>query len=360
MNMRDYRGSTPYSEEDVAAYSSPDISVQAAAVRRFGQDVALFVLYVCTRLNIPPITTGNGRKSGGVALATWSMSGIAIISILGDPATLDDTTKSIFGRFIRKMILYGQFSYFSRDVFTHDLLTDCPSLIYGAYDDAGVHYPVRDPSVPLEKKGDAFVRWVSAYYTPMPDVASLTADRLRARVELPDRIPTLLALPPDQFNDIVDLSTVLRSGAVLHTAEEIHQRNARRAFLNAEMVLPDVDVVALWCDQTPWLPLWGIKHLHDILLEKPDTDSKKREVTFLEIQLEDNNHFVRLPFARSLDLVLTLPRLTSIIGTSLNRWCNCSPKLFSRGVRAVVVSAMRILVLMSQMRWCRTYFVFHV
>lgn len=108
MNMRDYRGSTPYSAEEVAHITSPDIEVQTSAVRRFGQEIAKFLLYVCETKGIPQVTMDGEKKSGGLALMTWSLSNIGLLSILGDPDTLGNgKIKFTLARYLRKAILYG-------------------------------------------------------------------------------------------------------------------------------------------------------------------------------------------------------------------------------------------------------------
>lgn len=106
--MRDYRGSTPYSAEEVAHITSTDVEVQTSAVRRFGQEIANFLLYVCETKGIPEVTMDGEEKSGGFALMTWSLSNIGLLAILGDPDTLGNgKMKSTLARYLRKTILYG-------------------------------------------------------------------------------------------------------------------------------------------------------------------------------------------------------------------------------------------------------------
>ena len=45
MNMRDYRGSTPHTDKEVAEFGSPDVEVQTYAVRKFGRVFGDFVLW---------------------------------------------------------------------------------------------------------------------------------------------------------------------------------------------------------------------------------------------------------------------------------------------------------------------------
>lgn len=107
MNMRDYRGSSKYSAEELAAMQSPDTALHAAAVRQFGRDVAWFLTYVCTTQGVPPLVLEGDRRTGGVALVTWSLSNMALLAILGDPGTLDSTSAAVLTRYLRKVVLYG-------------------------------------------------------------------------------------------------------------------------------------------------------------------------------------------------------------------------------------------------------------
>lgn len=108
LNMRDYHGSTPYTDEEVADFLNADVEVQTSAVRMFARELAQFLEFVCKRLAIPPIKTGSGGPSGGLVCLTWSMSGMGLVSMLGDPATLGDEQKAELSPFLRKVVLYGK------------------------------------------------------------------------------------------------------------------------------------------------------------------------------------------------------------------------------------------------------------
>lgn len=109
MNLRDYRGSSPYTPEEHALMTSPDVNDQAAAVRQHGREAADFLIYVCNTKGIPPVSVSEGgRKVGGIGLVTWSLGSITTISILGDPSTLDEGRRQILTGYMRKAILYGE------------------------------------------------------------------------------------------------------------------------------------------------------------------------------------------------------------------------------------------------------------
>ena len=114
MNMRDYRGSSTYSPEEIAGLKSSNPELEAAAGRQFARDVAGFLTYVCTTQGVPPLAVDGDRKTGGVALVTWSLSNIALLSIMGDPDTLDATSAAVLARYMRTAVLYGTSTFVRR------------------------------------------------------------------------------------------------------------------------------------------------------------------------------------------------------------------------------------------------------
>lgn len=167
-----------------------------------------------------------------------------------------------------------------------------------------------DSSIPPEGKGNAFLRWCCTYSTPVPDGVPITTQLVQER-DILERTPTLLTLSAEDFEDVTEVSSVLRSGAIVFTSREIHEMNARRTFLDADSVLPNVGIVALWCDQGPWLCVWAVKLLQDILEEEPADGKRKRPVSLFKIH--DANHFVRLSKAR-LSMLRLMGVVASIIG----------------------------------------------
>lgn len=275
MNSRDYRGSTPYTAEELAQLASPDIETQALAVRRWGREVAQFLAYVCRSLGISPAAGGrNSKDSDGLVLATWSLSGVAALSILGDPETMGKDLTNTLAPYLRKIILY-----------------DSPSIIYGVSPDIGLTWPLVDPSLSAEQKPDAFVDWVSAYYPALPSEDSIAPDILHTHCTPLQRTPTLRTLPPAVFQRTVDHAASTRSlPLIVATDDGIRQRHARCAFFDADAVLPDVDILALWCDQSVWLTAWGAKVFQDLVRAPAEPGQRKRKTTFLKV--ENANHFV--------------------------------------------------------------------
>ena len=109
MNTRDYAGSTPYTDDEIAEFASSDVNVQVSALHNLGREFGAFMVFVCTSLGIPATTVRDGQTRGGLALLTWSFSTIGLLSIFGDPETLDDEQKSILQPYLRTAFVFGAY-----------------------------------------------------------------------------------------------------------------------------------------------------------------------------------------------------------------------------------------------------------
>lgn len=145
--------------------------------------------------------------------------------------------------------------------------------------------------MPHAQKPAALAQWASSHYAPLPPGAAITRETMSARAVLPARAPTVCALPPDELAATFEPGVIDRSGLILKCTglPEVLQANARRALCEAD-VLPGVDVVALWCDESVWLCVWGAKMLQDVLAEE-SVESERKRLAGL-VRLEGANHFV--------------------------------------------------------------------
>ena len=200
---------------------------------------------------------------------------------------------------------------------------DPPSFVYGVYPDLGMLDPISDPAIPLNDKPAAFTSWASGYYAPISSTSHITPDALCNRTE--EGTPTVHALSSTDFTRIVQSDVVFRSGGlILQTSPEIHARHTRCAFLDADAVLPDVEIVALWCDRSMWMTVWGARALEELLREEPGAGKRKRPTSL--VKLENANHFVSNPYAHG---ALESKWSVSLIGTSQRRLCKFCATLYS-------------------------------
>ena len=134
------------------------------------------------------------------------------------------------------------------------------------------------------------MEWVSAYFTSISDIERVTPDALRDRRELKEHMPTLLTLSHDESARIIEPHVVHYFPAIGKVPLSVHERHARRTFLDAEAVLPEVKVVGLWCDRSTWEILWGTKVLDELVREEPEPRKRKREASL--VRIADANHLV--------------------------------------------------------------------
>lgn len=270
MNNRDYTGSTPYTDAELAEFVSADTEVQAAAVRRWGHEIASFIRVVCETLGVPATVGG----AGGVVLVAEALSVIAALALLGDARTLDPELRTAIAPFLRSVVLF-----------------DPPGFVFGARADAALTFPVPDASVPLAAKADAFIAWCSAHYAPAGALADATPEVLSSRDSTPlPRPRTFSELDDGKRARLVDPGVLLRSALVMATADAIRVGHARRALLDADAVLPSVDVRCLWCDKSPWITLWGAQVFEGFVKEEPEPAKRKRAMNLVKV--ENANHFV--------------------------------------------------------------------
>lgn len=107
INMRDYPRSSRYTPEELAAFSDPDVNVQAAAIKAHGEEIAAFIEYFIKKYDIPKIKCVDGRKTGGLALLTWSMSNILAFAFLGNARYFAKSTQDLLAQYLRTVVLHG-------------------------------------------------------------------------------------------------------------------------------------------------------------------------------------------------------------------------------------------------------------
>jgi hypothetical protein len=106
--MRDYPGSTPYSPEELAALASPDVSIQATALRAHAEELAAFMEYFIKENSIPKLEVLNGQRTGGLALLTWSMSNILAFAVLANAVSFPQEIRELLGLYLRTVVLFGE------------------------------------------------------------------------------------------------------------------------------------------------------------------------------------------------------------------------------------------------------------
>jgi hypothetical protein len=75
VNRRDYPGSTPLSDTELASLGSPDMETRAKSLAQQGLDIGLFLAWLVREEKIPPVSIdADGNQQGGIAVVAWSLA----------------------------------------------------------------------------------------------------------------------------------------------------------------------------------------------------------------------------------------------------------------------------------------------
>ena len=141
------------------------------------------------------------------------------------------------------------------------------------------------------------MHWAASYYEPMSDIEAINLTSLQSRTEVVEGSgvkSSLNGMSAEDLVDTTDTTVWMRSGQHLRNIpREIYWHNTQRALFETGEVLPNVDVLVLWCDMTPSIVLWAIRNIHDRMLDAQNQQKGKGMREIKIVKLERANHFVR-------------------------------------------------------------------
>ncbi|KAF9816038.1 hypothetical protein IEO21_04213 [Rhodonia placenta] len=152
VNKHDYRGSTPYSQEELKDLASPDRGVQARAIAARGLEIGTFIRWFIQAEHIPPISASpraDDSRGGGVSLLGWSAGNLRAISFLAHVQDLPKETRSFLESYFRSLIVF-----------------DSSQTVLGIPPLPATFSALNEASLTPEQKVAAFPIWVSTYFTP--------------------------------------------------------------------------------------------------------------------------------------------------------------------------------------------------
>ncbi|KAJ3553765.1 hypothetical protein NM688_g3444 [Phlebia brevispora] len=280
LNLRDYPGSTPYTDSELELLCDTNPTNQEIAVRLQGLEIATFLRHFILANDIPRIRElSESKKSGGVAVMSWSLGNVWAVSMFGNLEFLDAETKYILQQTLRTWVIY-----------------DPPHYSFGLPWPKSLYYPLLDETMPPHLRPAAFTRWVSAFWSPL-EKPSDDLDVLAARVVLYDVTndsafqPTSDVLSADELALMSAPDIVLRSGRAIFTIEEkVWWNNAQRALCDSGPSFRHVNALILWCDMGPAPCPLAVKSIMDRIEKASVGGSAARNVTLHKI--ERANHFM--------------------------------------------------------------------
>jgi len=266
---RDYRGSSLYSDDDLALLQAG----KKEFLEGVGKNLAHFLLWFIKSHDIPKASID--RKSGGIALMGWSMGNHVTLSLLGHPDAISKDKYLELGSYLRRLIVY-----------------DPPFTSLGYPIPTNGYHPFRDPNfTTLEAKVANFGVWVSEYYVhPGYDSRNLLDLDFRTHGDDPsvkhvtqeEREQMVEKKPVDR----VDLSLVFKMQSELGN-------QTQRALFDPELaktVLPGLPVTFFACKSSNWYCVYSFFESENRYKKLVSEGNPARPITFVE--LPGANHFV--------------------------------------------------------------------
>ena len=108
VNVREYAGSSPFTEEELAVLHSGDEEDEATALRDQGTSLAMVVAHVIKQDNLPRPSVSAGKKAGGVVIISRGSGGANLISLLGNLDALDKSVYTLLDEYVTLCILHGE------------------------------------------------------------------------------------------------------------------------------------------------------------------------------------------------------------------------------------------------------------
>ncbi|KAI0340788.1 alpha/beta-hydrolase [Trametopsis cervina] len=280
INVREYPGSTPLSDEELARLVSRHPPEEARALAEQGVEIARFVAEMIKLERFPCPSVGeDGKKSGGVSILAWSLGNMYLLSMLGNLAMVDNDANDLLEKYVRSVIIY-----------------DPPCPVYGTPEPRGAYITLDDPSVPPERIVHAFIEWVSSYWEPFEDLDAVTEPAVAQQKNMvklssdPKVRPSSTRMSQAELEAVVYPPVGARIGHPGHISRDVVAVNARRSLFDTGGAWKHVKAVVLWGDMSCAYCPWGAKVLSEQLLVPPQDGEIRRDIEI--VQLKKANHFL--------------------------------------------------------------------
>ncbi|KAI0092043.1 hypothetical protein BDY19DRAFT_990791 [Irpex rosettiformis] len=277
VNHREYPGSSPLSEREIANVWSPEPNQQTTALREQAMELAVFIARFIELEDIPPPVTVDGKKTGGVGCLAWSQGCGPFLSLLANISRMDIHVSTLLERYMRTVFLY-----------------DPPCIVLGIPFPPGVTTPIHDPDLLDEEKPQKFIDWISSYFNPLSTPESITDEALRRRYNMYEKTgderyrAVSLRLKKAELNSIVSPEIFPRIGVMLAYAREVYDDALQNALFDTKGQWNHLRTVAICPDMTIWTCNLSHRVLSDMLANSPTVGKVRRTVEM--VTLRNANH----------------------------------------------------------------------
>ncbi|KZT68307.1 alpha/beta-hydrolase [Daedalea quercina L-15889] len=285
LNMRDYPGSTPYTNAELAAMRGPDRDGQRTQLHKRGLEISAFIMWFIRKENIPPFKLVGEKASGGISILGWSWGNTMTLSFVARARELPKEDQEFLETYMRTLVIY--------ELSPHSSLSST-----SCFDET--HNPMRDQTLTGEQQAAAFLLWVSGYYAHSPLLLDSLASLNREEAEVllatervtnppPQQVPTVQRLTAEEkaataANHVWARSQIFFQPEIIDM--ELYRENTRVALQDAS-IWPRFRVCLVWADMTigeVLLTSWDI-----VRHAKMAWPERGRQIEV--VRLEGGNHF---------------------------------------------------------------------
>ncbi|KAI0319504.1 Alpha/Beta hydrolase protein [Amylostereum chailletii] len=274
VNRRDYPGSTPLSDDDVAAVKSTDEDRRTEFFRKQAFELAAFLAWFVQQETIPSfVIDGEGRRHGGIVLLGWSHSTAFTLDLLANGDRLPSQVRDVLEPYMRGLCAY-----------------DVSSQVFGFPDPESrkFSHPWLDSDLCCLEKYSKFVSHFLSYFAhgnlEARDVSTLS------EVPLVDPPPTVDTLHVDMLVQVSYPKAMFRweNAENLRATPRVLERT-NRVFDEAGH-WPRCRFVLVWCAQSVWPMAWGAWEMEKLYEKKVGLGRAVRP--FEAIMIKDGSHAV--------------------------------------------------------------------
>ncbi|KAI0092161.1 hypothetical protein BDY19DRAFT_990897 [Irpex rosettiformis] len=277
INQREYPGSSPLSEAQLALFHSTDEEDQESVVVDCSRDLAHFVAWVVKHEHTPaPGKTASGKKTGGIGMWGWSAGCATLFGMLANLHSFDEALRNTLEENVTTLVIY-----------------DPPSVVIGVADPPGTYSPATDLKTPPDQLTEAFIIWASTWFEPFSSLDAVNSTSIVTQKKLTDpsdprHLSSFERMSQEEKDATLFPDIAIRLGPGL-VSWEICDKNVRGTVLDTKGVLKNVRLNYFWGANSPWNCAWAAKVVEGLMQEPPVEGQQRREVV-IEM-LEDMHHF---------------------------------------------------------------------
>ncbi|KAF4596297.1 hypothetical protein EYR40_008016 [Pleurotus pulmonarius] len=184
INRRGYRGSTPFSEEEVSVLNQGTDAQKSAWLLDRSREYASFIDIFIERYHLPaPSPDG---KSGGIGVLGWSAGTTFSAALIANISSYTPRIQQRLSSYLR----------------VH-LMQDPPSLAFGLPLPPKTYSPQVDQAIPAEKRSTAATIWLTSYFNH-GDLGSRDPDVLEYVLPALFRVPTIWCMTAKELSEIIE------------------------------------------------------------------------------------------------------------------------------------------------------------